>query len=199
MEDLLRQIIAETNGTVRLGGSNASERWQGFVHAIRWDEVSMKVKNHVQVFSFSSFFSLFFFVLSDKTFFFNNIHTHTPSNKRLTCHLYLSLYLLFFLFTHHHYVQPWIVGLLSFHIAVALAVVLTRKRPNFQLTLFMFICGIVYFAEHINTYFRQTWKAYGWTQNYFDPKGVFITIMYSAPLLCIAGGQMVRELWMKKK
>lgn len=40
MDDFLRQLVSESNGTVSFGGSTFREHVLGFAHAIKWDEVS---------------------------------------------------------------------------------------------------------------------------------------------------------------
>lgn len=87
--------------------------------------------------------------------------------------------------------QPWIVGLIVVHIVVALSTVMTRRSPNTQLVIFFNICAAVYMAERINSYAATNWRMLGFTQNYFDKRGVFVSLMYSAPLLIIGMGQMV--------
>jgi hypothetical protein len=93
----------------------------------------------------------------------------------------------------HSFAQPWVAGLLASHVLVALVAILLRKSPNAQLSLFLLICGVVYSAEWVNGYLGQHWKELGWTQNYFDQRGVFITIVFCVPLLLIAAAQMVRR------
>ena len=88
-------------------------------------------------------------------------------------------------------VQPWIVGLLSFHLSVATLAFLTRKLPNAQIAIFLWICGMVYLAQYLNPLAAKHWEELGFTQNYFDSRGVFISAMYSAPLLAVALFQMV--------
>jgi len=39
MDDFLRQLVSDSNGTVSLGGSTFREHVLGFAHAIKWDEV----------------------------------------------------------------------------------------------------------------------------------------------------------------
>lgn len=93
--------------------------------------------------------------------------------------------------------QPWIVGILTLHAVVLATVVLTRRIPNLQIALLLWICGMVFLAQYINPFGAQHWRALGFTQNYFDERGVFISAVYSAPLLLIAGGQMVRRPLLK--
>ncbi|KAF3516498.1 hypothetical protein DY000_02060272 [Brassica cretica] len=45
--------------------------------------------------------------------------------------------------------------------------------------------GGVYFAESLNRLLRKNWKSFS-TQNYFDPHGVFLSVIWSGPLLVIA-------------
>lgn len=56
---------------------------------------------------------------------------------------------------------------------------------------FVLICGSVYLAPHLNSLLAANWQLLGFSQNYFDSRGVFISAMYSAPLLFIAFLQMV--------
>ncbi|KAF3521661.1 hypothetical protein F2Q69_00047645, partial [Brassica cretica] len=48
-----------------------------------------------------------------------------------------------------------------------------------------FAVGGVYFAESLNRLLRKNWKSFS-TQNYFDPHGVFLSVIWSGPLLVIA-------------
>ncbi|EMS66608.1 hypothetical protein TRIUR3_06373 [Triticum urartu] len=42
----------------------------------------------------------------------------------------------------------------------------------------------VFLAEKLNTFLGQNWKSFS-SQNYFDPQGLFISVMWSGPLLLI--------------
>ncbi|RWW44937.1 hypothetical protein BHE74_00049266, partial [Ensete ventricosum] len=42
----------------------------------------------------------------------------------------------------------------------------------------------VYFAERINSFLGKNWKSFS-SQNYFDPHGVFISVLWSGPLLVL--------------
>lgn len=52
--------------------------------------------------------------------------------------------------------------------------------------------GIVYFAEQLNRLGAVHWERFA-TQNYFDPRGVFITAVVSGPLLLIMFIVLVRH------
>ena len=45
--------------------------------------------------------------------------------------------------------------------------------------------GAVYSAQYLNSYGAQNWEQFA-TQNYFDSKGFFISMMFSFPLLLMA-------------
>ncbi|KAF2608280.1 hypothetical protein F2Q68_00044219 [Brassica cretica] len=134
--------------------------------------------------------------------------------------------------------EPWIMGLMAFHALFLLVTLLSRRRLNFHMFLFLFawarfavfvlyqgatfdtcalqlqislpshlLLGIhnlarlfifgsvqrfiltsvggVYFAESLNRLLRKNWKSFS-TQNYFDPHGVFLSVIWSGPLLVIA-------------
>ncbi|RID45723.1 hypothetical protein BRARA_I02427 [Brassica rapa] len=63
--------------------------------------------------------------------------------------------------------EPWIMGLMAFHALFLLVTLLSRRRLNFHMFLFLFSCNFS-------------------TQNYFDPHGVFVSVLWSGPLLVIA-------------
>ena len=88
--------------------------------------------------------------------------------------------------------QPWMIGLGVFHLCVLGIAIATRRNNTIQGALLLVICGAVYAAQFINAYLETRWREVGWTQPYFDSKGAFITVVYSAPLLCICGFLMVR-------
>lgn len=81
--------------------------------------------------------------------------------------------------------EPWIVGLMAFHVLFLLMTILSRKNINFQMCLFLFgLCG-VYLAETLNGFLRHHWKSFA-GQNYFDTHGIFLSVLWSGPLLVIA-------------
>ncbi|KAJ0086935.1 hypothetical protein Patl1_07862 [Pistacia atlantica] len=49
---------------------------------------------------------------------------------------------------------------------------------------FVVVAG-VYFAEYLNRILDKNWRSFA-TQNYFDPHGLFLSVLWSGPLLVIA-------------
>lgn len=62
--------------------------------------------------------------------------------------------------------------------------------PN--LLLLQFVVAGVYLAETINTTLGNNWKNFA-GQNYFDPHGLFFSVLWSGPLLFIAIIILVRN------
>ncbi|KAI3990719.1 hypothetical protein MKX01_023019 [Papaver californicum] len=56
--------------------------------------------------------------------------------------------------------EPWLVGLLSFHVALLLTIILSRKNINVQTSLFLVALVGVYFAESMNTFLGSNWKSF---------------------------------------
>ncbi|KAH0646973.1 hypothetical protein KY284_034857 [Solanum tuberosum] len=81
--------------------------------------------------------------------------------------------------------EPWLVGLLSFHAMFLLVCIVSRKNINFQMFLFLFALGGVYGAERLNRILAANWKSFA-RQNYFDSHGIFLSTLWSGPLLVIA-------------
>ncbi|GLJ24304.1 hypothetical protein SUGI_0463700 [Cryptomeria japonica] len=81
--------------------------------------------------------------------------------------------------------EPWLITLIVFHIILLILAITTRKSSNFQMGLFLGALAGVYFAETINYHLSRNWKKFA-GQNYFDPHGVFLSNMWSGPLLVIS-------------
>ena len=87
--------------------------------------------------------------------------------------------------------EPWVAGLLAFHVAYLALVVATRRNQNVQFALFLCTCAAVYAAQPLNGLLHRHWQRLGFTQDYFDPRGVFMSCLYSGPLLLVAFAQLV--------
>ncbi|KAL9446302.1 hypothetical protein AB3S75_014050 [Citrus x aurantiifolia] len=81
--------------------------------------------------------------------------------------------------------EPWLMGLMAFHFVLLLVAISSRKNLNFQMYLFLLALAGVYFAENLNRVLGSNWKRFA-TQNYFDPHGIFLSALWSGPLLFIA-------------
>ncbi|WCJ44114.1 Transmembrane protein 18 [Euphorbia peplus] len=81
--------------------------------------------------------------------------------------------------------EPWLISLLGFHFTLLIVSIFSRKHINFQMCLFLLALGGVYFAERLNKILAGNWKSFA-KQNYFDPHGVFLSSLWSGPLLAIA-------------
>ncbi|XP_073002850.1 uncharacterized protein [Typha latifolia] len=80
--------------------------------------------------------------------------------------------------------EPWLMCLLAFHVFLLLTTIFTRKYINFQLFLSILAFSGVYLAEKINTLLGKHWQSFA-SQNYFDPQGLFLSVLWSGPLLFV--------------
>ncbi|XP_044742395.1 transmembrane protein 18 [Chrysoperla carnea] len=78
--------------------------------------------------------------------------------------------------------DPWLICLIVFHVIITLMALLTKNYGNFQIVLFLVLLVMVYFSENINEIASLNWKKFS-RQQYFDSKGLFISIVFSVPIL----------------
>ncbi|XP_064481002.1 transmembrane protein 18-like [Ornithodoros turicata] len=78
--------------------------------------------------------------------------------------------------------EPWLVGLITFHILALCLTLLTRDRGNVQAALFLTALLLVYFSEALNELAAKHWRSFS-SQQYFDSQGMFISLVFSTPLL----------------
>jgi hypothetical protein len=62
------------------------------------------------------------------------------------------------------------------------------------MVIFVSIMSSVYMAERINTLAAANWDSFS-TQNYFDKHGVFISTLWSTPLLLIGVVMLFQSLY----
>lgn len=92
--------------------------------------------------------------------------------------------------------EPFILSLIAFQVVMLILSVYV-SRPNAglppQLGLMLFIAVLVRSTEYLNQYASVHWQEFA-TQNYFDPSGLFLSIMLCGPLLVDAFIMLFRLL-----
>lgn len=81
--------------------------------------------------------------------------------------------------------EPWLMCLLGFHVLLLLTTIISRRHVNFQMCLFLLALSGIYLAERLNRSLGAHWQSFA-TQNYFDPHGLFLSVLWSGPLLIIS-------------
>lgn len=94
--------------------------------------------------------------------------------------------------------DPWLIGLCIFHISVTLMAISTRNYGNFQAILFFCLILLVYFSENINQLASTNWKIFS-RQQYFDSRGLFISVVFSVPILLNCMIMMGSWLWQSRQ
>ncbi|XP_059473596.1 transmembrane protein 18 isoform X2 [Neocloeon triangulifer] len=84
--------------------------------------------------------------------------------------------------------------LISVHLILTMTVLLTRNMANVQALLFTVMLFSVYFSENINIYAAERWRSFS-RQQYFDSKGMFISIIFSIPMLFNCMIMVANWLW----
>lgn len=78
--------------------------------------------------------------------------------------------------------EPWLVGLVCFHIVCLFVTVVTCRYFKAQICHFLLMVSFVYSAEYLNELAAMNWRSFSNFQ-YFDSKGMFISLVFSIPLL----------------
>ncbi|KAH8407529.1 hypothetical protein KR222_004921 [Zaprionus bogoriensis] len=78
--------------------------------------------------------------------------------------------------------DPWLIALILLHVLTTSTALLTRNNTNFQVFLFLVLLSVVYFSESINEYAALNWRSFS-KQQYFDNNGLFISTVFSIPIL----------------
>ncbi|KAM8846424.1 transmembrane protein 18 [Synchiropus picturatus] len=78
--------------------------------------------------------------------------------------------------------EPWLLGLLAFHAVCLSLTVVTCRFYRAQICHFLLMVALVYCAEYLNELAAMNWSSFSNFQ-YFDSKGMFISLVFSVPLL----------------
>ncbi|XP_063407632.1 transmembrane protein 18-like isoform X1 [Mytilus trossulus] len=78
--------------------------------------------------------------------------------------------------------DPWFRYLLLFHVICCLTTIVIRKKSNIQFIYFGFLIVMVYLSEYINEWAAKNYKSFS-RQQYFDSNGLFISTVFSTPIL----------------
>lgn len=91
--------------------------------------------------------------------------------------------------------DPFIVCLLLFHLLVLVTAWSWRDRAVGQLFIYLVLAALTFSAQSLNDYCREHWREMGIRQNYFDRRGVFMMIMFCAPMLAVTLFMTVHMLY----
>mmetsp|Transcript_9820 Transcript_9820/g.12435 ORF Transcript_9820/g.12435 Transcript_9820/m.12435 type:complete len:244 (+) Transcript_9820:157-888(+) len=91
--------------------------------------------------------------------------------------------------------EPFMIGLITFHICIVIATIYVTKRCGLgaRMGLLGFLAIIVRSAEWLNQYGSNHWEEFT-TQNYFDKKGVFVSLMLTGPFLFLTFVMLISYL-----
>mmetsp|Transcript_4341 Transcript_4341/g.5800 ORF Transcript_4341/g.5800 Transcript_4341/m.5800 type:complete len:166 (-) Transcript_4341:165-662(-) len=78
--------------------------------------------------------------------------------------------------------ESWLIALLFSHVSLLCIIVFTRRNSNVQAVLFFSMLLLIYLAEPLNNLLRTKWELFA-AQPYFDKNGLFLSVVFSLPLL----------------
>ncbi|XP_045582840.1 transmembrane protein 18 [Procambarus clarkii] len=91
--------------------------------------------------------------------------------------------------------EGWLVGLVVFHIFLTTFTVMTRNHHTTQAVLFFLLLLTVRSSETINQYAAKNWQSFS-RQQYFDSQGLFISVVFSMPVLFNCMMMVINWLWL---
>lgn len=94
--------------------------------------------------------------------------------------------------------EPWIRGLVAFHVALYACAYATTSSDAAQATLFVATSGLLYGSRWLNRLAGANWARFS-TQNYFDTQGVFAGVLWCAPIIVLQTAMVLGFLWRAAK
>ncbi|XP_050722965.1 transmembrane protein 18-like [Eriocheir sinensis] len=91
--------------------------------------------------------------------------------------------------------EGWLVGLVLFHVLLTTVTVMTRNHHTTQAILFFLLLLSVRSSETINQYAAKNWQSFS-RQQYFDSQGLFISVVFSMPVLFNCMMMVMNWLWL---
>ncbi|KAK8376089.1 hypothetical protein O3P69_008663 [Scylla paramamosain] len=91
--------------------------------------------------------------------------------------------------------EGWLVALVVFHILLTTVTVMTRNHHTTQAVLFFLLLLTVRSSETINQYAAKNWQSFS-RQQYFDSQGLFISVVFSMPVLFNCMMMVMNWLWL---
>ena len=76
-----------------------------------------------------------------------------------------------------------LLSLVSLYGLLIVCTIFTWRRLNFQAAYFCLLCIGIYAAEYLNEWCAKNWRLISSKHQYFDSPGLFISVVYSMPIL----------------
>ncbi|XP_046858422.1 transmembrane protein 18-like [Xenia sp. Carnegie-2017] len=94
--------------------------------------------------------------------------------------------------------EKWLIFLMILHILVFMIIILNRNRTNILAFVFVFLLMCVYFSEKLNQFAAKNWRLFA-SEQYFDSPGLFMSVIFSTPILFNSLVIIVIWLWESSK
>jgi len=78
--------------------------------------------------------------------------------------------------------EQWLQGVMGFHLLLLVLIIITRQFIKTQILVFTVLLCSVLSTEKLNELLAQNFAAFS-RQQYFDSNGMFISLIWSAPVL----------------
>ncbi|XP_014784512.1 transmembrane protein 18 [Octopus bimaculoides] len=90
--------------------------------------------------------------------------------------------------------ERWFLGLGTFHVICALLTIFTKSHGTSQTLHFAVMLLLVYSAKYINEWAAKNYRLFA-EQQYFDSNGLFISLVFSVPILLNCLVIVILWLW----